>query len=290
MRQSVSTLLVAAVLSCFATSLSAQPEPDGAAAAAEAKPDGQIEKLLAMSREVRRTYLKALSPAERRGLWMKVKHAEFGAAQSSNYSVPPTYEELRGFPVDAGGWPSAKKVTTKATLGTIAYDSGLPTTAFAPGSPSLLGNRFNTHTGIPVCNPGTVSTVQALVVPGPGAGTMASAGFVLLGPQTGGGGAMALFSTFGPATGLIDSYTTAGIGVTYTGSEFFVLFGAFSSSFVPAFGPGTTLGQGHHGVIGNTGMMGPNITTTTAFGTPLNGFIRTTGVIVPVELMTFEVD
>lgn len=242
-----------------------------------------VEELLLLSREERRAVLESLDPDDRLGLWMQVKQAEHGDSEPAEFP-------LVGFPLDVGGWKVDGKPRTKAVVGTITYDSGLPNVAFAPGAPSLPGNRFNTHTGLPVCNPGTVSTVQALVVPGPGAGSMASAGFVLLGPQTGGGAAMALFSTFGPATGLIDSVTFAGMGATYTGSEFFVLFGAFSSSFVPAFGPGTNLGQGHHGVIGNTGAMGPNITTTSAFGTPLNGFIRATGTIVPVELMTFEVD
>ena len=261
--------------------------------------DDQVAKILAMPRAERGAYLKTLSPTERRGLWMQVKRAEFGAGASSTYSQPPTYEEMNGFKVDADGWKAttATKVPAKATLGTVTYDSGLPSTAFAPGSPFLLGNRFNTHTGLPVCNPGTVSTIQALVVPGPGAITMtttmganASAGYVLLGPQTTMGGAAQISSTFRPATGLIDSLVFPALGAMYTGSEFFVLFGAFSSSYVPAFGPGTTLGQGHHGVIGNTGMMGPNITTTTPFATPINGFIRATGVIVPVELMTFDVN
>ena len=288
MRSIATALAVVALLSGISMTLLAQSGSAGTAAGA-ASLDAQVEELLAMSPEKRRAHLKALSPAERRGLWMRVKRAEFGSGEAPNYSKPPTYEELNGFPVDAGGWKSPKRVTTKAAVGTITYDSGLPNTAFSPGSPSLLGNRFNTHTGIPVCNPGTVSTVQALVVPGP-ANTTSSAGFVLLGPQTSMGGAIAIDSTFGPATGLIDSVTFAGLGATYTGSEFFVLFGAFSSVYVPVFGPGTTLGQGHHAIIGNTGGMGPSITATTPFATALNGFIRATGVIVPVELMTFEVD
>jgi len=141
-----------------------------------------------------------------------------------------------------------------------------------------------------VLNPGTVSTVQAVVAQGP-AFTTSSAGFVLLGPQTTGGGAMALFSTFtNTPTGTTDTVTFAGIGASYTGSSFFVLFGDFDSVYVPVFGTGSTLGQGHHGVVGYTGGMGPNITGTFDFGDTLNALVRSTGNIVPVELMSYSVE
>ena len=284
MRWIVSALAVVALFGGISLTLSAQSGSGGTAAGATSL-DAQIEKLLAMSPEKRRAYLKALAPEERRGLWRQVKQADFARRDVEKAS----YKDMEGFPVDAEGWKSAKKVPTKAAVGTITYDSGFPSTAFSPGSPSLLGNRFNTHTGIPVCNPGTVSTVQALVVPGP-ANTTPSAGFVILGPQTTMGGAMALFSTFTTATGVIDSVTFAGLGATYTGSEFFVLFGDFANSYVPVLGSGSTLGQGHHGLVGYTGGMFPDITGTFNLGGFRNSFIRATGVIVPVELMTFEVD
>jgi hypothetical protein len=113
---------------------------------------------------------------------------------------------------------------------------------------------------------------------------------VLLGPQTGGGGAMAIFSSFTGATGATDTVTFAGIGASYTGSSFFVLFGDFSNSYVPVFGAGTANGQGHHGVAGYTGGMGPNITAVGDLGGSLNSFVRATGNIVPVELMSFDAE
>lgn len=179
---------------------------------------------------------------------------------------------------------------SSAINGTIVYDNDFPT--FAIGNSNLVGNRFDTFSsGFPICNPGTISTIRALVVPG-AANTTSSAGFVIHGPQTSMGGAQAIFSTFGVATGVIDSVSFAGLGRTYTGSSFFVLFGDFASVYIPAFGPGTTKGQGHHAVVGYTGGMGPNITSTTPIA-GMNGFIRASGVILtdtPVELMKFEVE
>lgn len=287
MRRALAALFLLSLLGCAFTLLAqsesaeANPAPDAGTTV-----EAQIQKLLAMSTEKRRAYLKALAPEERRGLWMKVKQADFKRRNGEKAS----YKDLKGFPVDAGGWKSAKKVATKATVGTITYDSGFPTTAFGGGE--LVGNHFDTHTGIPVCNPGTISTIQALVVPGP-ANTTSSAGFVILGPQTTTmtmGGAAALFSTFTAATGVIDSISFAGLGVTYTGSDFFVLLGDFANSYVPVVGTGSTLGQGHHAVVGYTGMAFPNITRTFDFGNVFNSFVRARGVIVPVELMKFEVD
>lgn len=188
--------------------------------------------------------------------------------------------------------PAPAGSVSSALVGTIVYDSDFPNTAFANGSPFLVGNRFDTHSsGNPVCNPGTLSTVRALVVPGP-ANTTSSAGFVVHGPQTSMGGANAIFSTFTNATGVVDSVSFAGLGVTYTGSSFFVLFGDFDNSYIPVFGPGTRAGQGHHAVIADTGGMGPNVTSITAI-TGMNGFIRASGVLLtdtPVELMKFEVE
>jgi hypothetical protein len=237
----------------------------------------RIADLRAMSRADRHAELKSMTPEERRGLWIQLKKD-----QATNRGVnPEDYSSMSGFEVTQTP-PELNKA-----MGTIAYDSGFPSTGFGGGA--LVGNRFDSHTGIPVLTSGTVSTIQALVVPGP-APTGSSAGFVLLGPQTGGGGAFAIFSSFTTASGVIDTVSFTGIGANYTGSSFFVLFGDFASSFIPVFGTATTLGQGHHGVVGYTGGMGPNITGTFDFGGALNAFIRATGNIVPVELMAFDVE
>lgn len=239
-----------------------------------------VNTLLAMSPESRRAYLKKMDPSERKGLWFQVIKEK--TARKGITPKPGRYQTA-GNNKNASGKLKTKE--HKRAVGTITYDTNTATTSF--GSGSIIGNRFDTHTGIPVLANGSVNTVQAVVLPGSGQ-TTSSAGFVLLGPQTTMGGALAIFSTFTSATGTVDTVTFSGIGQAYTGSSFFVLFGDFSNSYIPAFGPGTTMGQGHHGVAGDTGGMGPNITAVNPIS-GLNALIRATGDVVPVELMNFEV-
>lgn len=246
----------------------------------------QIEELLAMSSADRRAALKAIPASERQGLWFAVKRAQH--AQSA--SAKSGGAERAGKRAQNKKGPGQQGAAKGPVLGSIQYDDGTGSTTFLEANTqAIIGNRFNTHTGAPVLTSGTIDTVQAVFMPGATATTQ-SAGFVVLGPQTMSGGAMAIFSTFTSAgTGMTETVTYTGLGVNYTGSSFFVLFGNFDASYVPVFGTGTTNGQGHHGVSGNTGGMGPNITATT----PISGFnalARTTGSILPVELMQFTVD
>ena len=252
---------------------------------AMAQQSGEVDRLLAMSPADRNAELKSMPPEERRGLWFAVKRE-----QASRRGAESPVGSYRG--ASSNGSEPARKASTNRNggkaVGTIAYDDNVTTSTFGGGA--IIGNRFNTHTGIPVFASGQVNTVQAVVAQGSGF-TTSSAGFVVLGPQTTGGGAMAIFSTFtGAATGTSDTVTFTGFAASYTGSSFFVLFGDFASGYVPAFGTGSTNGQGHHGVVGYTGGMGPNITGTFDFGGALNGLVRATGNIVPVELMQFSVD
>ena len=243
----------------------------------------EIERLLAMSAEERRAELKAMPATERNGLWFAVKKEQAsrrGAESTAGFYRSTTPALAKGPRKEAEDRNGGK------AIGTIVYDDNITTNTFGGGA--LVGNRFDTHTGIPVFASGQVNTVQAVVAEGPSI-TTSSAGFVILGPQTVGGGAMAIFSSFTTATGTTDTVTFTGLAANYTGSSFFVLFGDFASSYVPAFGTGSN-GQGHHGVVGYTGGMGPNITGTFDFGGAQNGLVRTTGNIVPVELMQFTVD
>jgi len=249
--------------------------------------DGQIAELRAMEPAERRSALRAMSPEQRNGLWFQLKQMD-----REQRSIPrPDAGFYRQAVEQADGQAEDVAETSAAgarAVGTITYDDGVNTTTFGGGA--IVGNRFDTHTSVPVLASGTVSTVVGVVVPGPAA-TTDSAGFVLLGPQTGGGGAMALFSTFTAGlTAATETVTFSGLGVNYTGASFFVLFGDFANSYVPAFGTGTVNGQGHHGVVGYTGGMGPNITGTFDFGGTLNGLVRATGNILPVELIEFGVE
>jgi len=241
-----------------------------------------VNTLLAMSPENRRAYLKNLDPSERKGLWFQVVKEK-----ASRKGLTPQFDRYKTTAANKKITSNLKKKEHKRAIGTITYDNNVSTTSFGGGA--IIGNRFDTHTGIPVFANGSVNTVQAVVLPGP-AVTTSSAGFVLLGPQTTMGGALAIFSTFtNGLTGTVETVSFTGLGQAYTGSSFHVLFGDFANSYVPAFGTGTNMGQGHHGVVGYTGGMGPNVTGFFDFGGMFNGLVRATGNIVPVELMNFEV-
>lgn len=283
------TLTFTALLGCFAVVLltASQPvEADNsttnqaeARAARNADFDARVDALLAMPAEQRRAELKQMDPDERRSLWMRLKRT-----QALRNGHEPA---VRGAGLTPRPTSGQAKAPNKA-LGTIVYDDGVINTTFGGGA--IIGNRFDTASGNPLLASGTVETVIGVVVQGP-AFSSSSAGFVLLGPQTGGGGAFAIFSSFtNAAAGTTATVTFTGIGANYTGSSFFVLFGDFASIYVPAFGTGTNNGQGHHGVVGYTGGMGPNITSTFNFGGALNGLVRAGGNVLPVELMSFEVE
>jgi hypothetical protein len=227
-----------------------------------------------------------------------VRHAVFTdtgarARQSSIVQVKQVKRRKRGVAkrgsgnYRGGGYPVAARLGVTNAIGTITYDDGLGSTSFGGGA--IIGNRFNTHTGIPVLASGTVSMVQAVVVPG-GSQTNSSVAVVVLGPQTGGGGAAALFHTTVNVSGPIATVNVGGIGAHYAGNSFFAVISDFPSGYIPVFGTGTNLGQGHHGMVGYTGGMFPNITGTFNFGGSLNGIVRARGNIVPVELMKFEVE
>lgn len=270
--------------------LSAQPEsPSAAGVQPDAKVldhSAKVAELLALSADQRRAQLKAMDSDERRGLWFELKKAETQRNGAAPAGLDKSQHQIT---VDPGPERQNAWLAVDKVVGTIAYDTGFPAVGFGTGGGPpivLVGNRFSTHTGIPVLASGTVSTIRAVVVPGP-ANSNLTAGFVAYGPQTTMGGAPAIFSTFGPATGVIDTVSFAGLGINYTGSEFYVLFGDFASSYIAVFGTGTTLGQGHHGVRGINAT--PPVTATSPL-TGLNGLIRTSGNIVPVELMSFEIE
>jgi hypothetical protein len=287
MKMNSMLLTLAAMGAAVALTLVLKTAEAADAVVASTNTDAQIQQLIAMSGPERRAYFKKLPVGQRGQLWMAMKRMKANKSVSKGsgaYARAGKTEDARKVAAAKKPAPGPKSVRA---IGTIQYDQGPATTSFGGGS--IVGNHFDTHTGLPVAASGTVSNVQAVVVPGP-AQTTSSAGFVLLGPQTGGGGANAIFSSFTAATGATATVNFTGLGVNYTGSSFYVLFGDFASSYIPVLGTGTVLGQGHHGVVGYTGGMGPNITGTFNLGGNLNAFVRAGGNIVPVELMNWSVD
>lgn len=259
--------------------------------AQDADVDGRVAELRAMNATERKAALKAMSPQEREGLWLQAKKMDWSDRNGGARATQEGFyrDAVQALGSDTGeGTPTASAAAGSRAAGTITYDDGVIDTTFSGGA--IIGNRFDTHTGVPVLASGTVSTVVGVVQPG-NAQTTGSAGFVIEGPQTAGGGAMAIFSSFtGGLTAATETVTFTGIGANYTGSSFFVLFGDFANSYVPAFGNGSTNGQGFHGVVGYTGGMGPNITSTFDFGGSLNGLVRAGGNILPVELIEYGVE
>ena len=260
--------------------------------------DQQIQQLIAMSAKERRAYLRELPVGQRAELKMAAQRMKSGKNSikgSSSYAKLVGAKNGASSKRDEGAKRNAVTTSEKSTsgprerriVGSIKYDQGAPSTSYGGGA--LVGNRFDTHTGIPVLASATVSNVEAVVVPGPSQSN-SSAGFVLLGPQTGGGAANAIFSSFTTASGSTDTVVFSGLGVNYTGASFFVLFADFASDYVPVLGSGTTNGQGHHGLVGYTGGVGPNITGTFNLGGGLNAFVRAGGNILPVELTKWSVD
>lgn len=255
----------------------------------EASITERVKTLRSLPAAERRARLREMDREERRGLWFELHR------QRAIENGHPPAEQGDGYARFGRPRSQAARAATatqrdalQRAQGTIQYDDGMIDIVFGGGA--IIGNRFDTALGDPVTASGTVDTVQAVVVEGP-VFAADSAGFVLLGPQTVGGGAFAIASTFTAGiTGTTATVTFTGFGGSYTGSSFFVLLGDFASVYVPAYGSGSVNAQGHHGVVGYTGGMGPNITSTFDFGGALNGLVRATGNVLPIELLSFESD
>jgi len=171
--------------------------------------------------------------------------------------------------------------------GTVQYDPGAPADGLLgqQGPSATVGNRFSSRNGNPLST-GSVSGLSFYVANASLAGGLA----VLWGPPTGGGGA--------PAIGSFTVGTMASTGfhaVTFTaipvGNDF--LAGLYVNSGQPSRGQvglrsASTNGQGFHGMqISFGGGAGANYASLAG----QNSMFRASGtVIVPVELMEFDVD
>lgn len=258
--------------------------------AQDADRDGRIAELRAMNASERQAALQAMNPEERKELWFQVKQMN-RAEREDAQPVDGFYRNAVQSQEPGGGEPSAKASAPAGSrdVGTITYDDGNPSVTFGGGA--LLGNRFDTNTGVPVVASGTVDTVMAVLQPGEAAAATDSAFFAVYGQQTTGGGATAIFSTaITGLTGETATVTFTGIGANYPGDSFFVLFDDANTGYVPAFGQGTTNGQGYHGLVGYTGGQSPDFTSTFNLGNAYNGLIRASGNILPVELIEYGVD
>lgn len=274
---------ILAAAACFAVTFAP-------AWAQDADMDGRIAELRAMNASERQAALQAMNPEERKELWFQVKQMN-RAEREDAQPVDGFYRNAVQSQESGGGEsnPTASARAGSRDMGTITYDDGVGSTSFGGGA--LVGNRFDTNTGVPVVASGTVDTVMAVLQAGTAAAATDTAFFAVYGQQTAGGGATAIFDTvLTGLTGATATVTFTGIGANYPGDSFFVLFDDANTGYVPTFGQGTTNGQGYHGLVGYTGGQSPDFTGTFNLGNVYNSLIRATGNILPVELMEFGVE
>jgi hypothetical protein len=173
-------------------------------------------------------------------------------------------------------------IVVGAGSGTVVYDPGAPADFFTNGDASndIFGNLFNTSNGNPLM-PGNLTAVTTFPQP-VGTDVIMS----LLGPPAG-GNAVVLQTV--PVLGAVAN-TFNQVPVTQSvGSSFLVgqYLGSFNGPDSVGVRSASVNGQGFHGFQINF-----QAGTATGFA-PLAGqnvMVRASGTVIPVELMSFEVD
>ncbi len=175
--------------------------------------------------------------------------------------------------------------TKYGVLGTIQYDNGA-VTAVPMVSSNCFGNQFNTHTGLPMPGPSpagslTKITFYMVSVAPPNAFVSVFGPVTTTGPGTAAPFILSQLAT-GVVAGAFNTHTFA-TPIAVSGASFLAGVWYFGSDVV-GLGTGTTNGQGHHGMMIND-IVGTGFATLPG----LNALVRTSGTIVPVELMNFDV-
>lgn len=198
------------------------------------------------------------------------------------------------------GAPEAPPAAPPRAAGTIAYDNGTIAAWYGAGGGIFVGNRFDSgySTGglfTPILTPGTVTqvTFHALALrTGVTAAQVQVFGATSAGvaPIIGGGvmtGVVAGGLTFTPNTFVLPapaaytgSYFMAGVLNTHAGTT-----PTLWSAMSPGLALTTNTAVGPHGVL-----IGPGGTFVGGFGS-VDALVRATGnIVVPVELMSFDVE
>jgi len=208
--------------------------------------------------------------AERPG---QVEKAEYLAAH-------PEAMNNSGAPVRSlGETVQAPKAKSTRAMGTITYDDG--TYNSAPGVTSYCyGNQFNTWSGNPVMANGVVTALDFFMVQASG-----NVYLSVYGPVSG---------TTAPQLTSVSVPLTAGPGqwnhhtfaspLSYVGSSFLAGVWYIAGEYV-GLNTGTVAGQGHHGMWINDGNPGSGFATLSG----VNGMVRASGDVLPVELMNFTI-
>ena len=167
-----------------------------------------------------------------------------------------------------------------AAPGAIVYDDGIQTGV--PTISSLCwGNRFDTASGNPVADPGTVTRMTFFIDSGSGTDNV----FVSLFDQQSGTTANVLTSSSVPLNNGPGTFNTHTFGSVVFNGGLLAGVWSFGSGDQVGLGSGTVNGQGHHGMRIND-IVGTGYTELAG----LNALVRVTGPnLIPVELMKFEI-
>lgn len=230
-------------------------------AVAESRLDALVARLKGADTAGRRQIMKSLSVSERKQL-----HAEYGALSPEGKQA---FDTALGRKPKPGG-------QTRAPLGTVQYDTGTPCSC-RDITDDVAGNLFNTGFGNPH-NITFVSFSQAATgvftpmrVYGAPVGTVAPV--------------LASTTFFGTAGGMWDLPDI----INHSGSFLVGLSQSGAMASVVAIAVDVNNGgQGFHGM--NIKLNGSGfVRNATAAGQPYNAILRVSGLNLPVELMSFDV-
>ena len=180
----------------------------------------------------------------------------------------------------------AQKAAVPTGTGTVQYDPGAPADSFIGqlGASNSVGNRFSSRNGNPL-SPGSISFISVYVDLNVGGGGL----FAFWGPPAGTG---ASYIAGAALSGLVNNtFNGFAVGPVPVGSDF--MGALYLNTGQPSRGQigmrsATTNGQGFHAMqISFNGGAGANYASIA----DSNAMARVTGsVIVPVELMEFDVE
>lgn len=210
------------------------------------------------------------------GNGQKMKQAEMEAYIAKHGALPAATSGAVTKPVEQ------RSVGLKAEPNMIQYDDGTLTAVPATSS-FMFGNTFDTKTGLPVQNSGSLTSASFFIASGAGtdnvffsvfqspAGTTAQVVSSVSVPLTAGSNAI---NAFVPASPILYAGAPFLAGVWYIAGD------------TVGLASGTTASQGHHGMLIND-IVGTGLSQ---LGT-LNTMVRASGKIpLPVELIEFELE
>lgn len=281
--------LTAAGLSFSITAQSGSTDAPGAVAAVSPTQDTAKKRVPTKLQRPDREALRAMDRSERRAAvqaYRAARLAEIVAARGDDFG-PAGYRPLaEPRPVGEPRKPAAKVAGTS-----IQYDSGTVTGTFNAGAPSrAVGNRYDTASGAPVENSGTITMMTFEMVQTFGSSAVLSLYSDIMGTTANPVTSVSVVAGTGLNTHTLNPTMTDN---QYANGTFLAaVFQFVVTSTAVGIDTGTFMGQGFHGVHlnDNTVMGDPGGNDLQTMGNR-NVVLRVSGnVVTPVELMDFEVE